>query len=224
VLHHLDCTIQPGQKVAIVGRSGSGKTTLVKCLAALIRPTRGSMLYDDVDAERVRHSDLRRHVGLVLNENYFFSGSVLANIAFGDPQPNAERATWAARIANAHDFIMQLSDGYQSDLDESRGVVLSNGQRQSLAIARALYRDPAILILDEATSALDIETERLIYERLAELYAKRTFIIVTHRLNLIADADQILVLNRGRLVEQGTHQDLLQRRGLYYHLIRRQVE
>ncbi len=224
ILRDVSFTAMPSQKIAVVGRSGSGKTTLMKCLAALIEPSRGDIAYDDVDAASVRHTDLRRHVGLVLNDNFFFSGTVSQNIAFGDPVPNLERITWAARAAAAHDFILQLPEGYETDLGEDRGLVLSNGQRQSLAIARALYRDPAILILDEATNALDIETERLIYDKLGEVFAKRTIFLVTHRLHLIADADLILVLDRGRLLEQGTHHELLARRGLYYHLIRRQVE
>lgn len=224
ILRDVSFTIQPGQKVAIVGRSGSGKTTLTKCLAALMRPTRGTIYYDDVDAETVRHSDLRRHLGLVLNDNFFFSGTVTQNIAFGEAVPDPERVAWAARTTNAHDFIQQLPDGYATHIGPESGTILSNGQKQSLAIARAIYRDPAILILDEATNSLDIETERLIYDKLVELFAKRTMFIVTHRLAMITDADLILVLDKGRLIEHGRHHELLSRRGLYYHLIRRQVE
>ena len=222
VLDAISVDIPAGATVAVVGRSGSGKTTLARCVAALVSPTSGTVSYDGVDAAKLDHRQLRGHIGLVLQETYLFSDTIEANIAFGstlDPVLVRE----AAQLANAADFIERLPLGYETKVGES-GLALSGGQRQRLAIARALYRRPALLVLDEATSALDAESERAIQENLGRLLGDRTAIIIAHRLSTVRHADLILVLDRGRLVEQGTHDELVARRGLYFLLTAQQLD
>jgi ABC-type bacteriocin/lantibiotic exporter with double-glycine peptidase domain/CRP-like cAMP-binding protein len=222
VLDSISVDIPAGTTVAVVGRSGSGKTTLARCVAALVEPTGGVVSYDGVDAAQLDHRQLRRHIGLVLQETYLFSDTIEANIAFGSPlDPVLVRE--AAQLANAADFIERLPLDYQTKVGES-GLSLSGGQRQRLAIARALYRHPAVLILDEATSALDAESERAIQENLGRLLGDRTAMIIAHRLSTVRHADLILVLDRGRLVEQGTHDELVARRGLYFLLTAQQLD
>ncbi len=217
---HLD--LAPGKTIAIVGRSGCGKTTLVKLLAGLLEPTAGTILYDRVDMRRLNYRDLRRHIGLVLQENHMFDDTILRNIAFGDPEPDFDRVLWAAQLANAHDFIMRLPLGYETRIGET-GLALSGGQRQRIAIARAVYNDPPILIFDEATSALDTESERAIQENLSKMMSGRSAVIIAHRLSTIRDADQIVVLERGAVVETGTHDELMAARGLYFYLASQQL-
>ena len=222
-LRDVSFALKAGQKVAIVGRGGAGKTTLVKCLAALLTPESGTLLYDGVDAAGVHHPELRRQFGVVLQENYLFTGSIVDNIAFGDPAAQQERVRWAAKVAGLDPFVANLPAGYQTVIGGG-GLALPPGERQALAIARVLYRDPALVLLDEATCGMDVESERDLHERLADVLRDHTVITVTHRLTLVREADLILVLDRGQLVEQGTHADLLARRGLYHHLFTRQVE
>lgn len=222
VLDAISVDIPAGATVAVVGRSGSGKTTLARCVAALVAPTSGVVSYDGVDAAQLDHRALRRHIGLVLQETYLFSDTIEANIAFGSPLDSG-LVREAAQLANAADFIERLPLGYETKVGES-GLALSGGQRQRLAIARALYRHPALLVLDEATSALDAESERAIQENLARLLSDRTAIIIAHRLSTVRHADLILVLDRGRLVEQGTHDELVARRGLYFLLTAQQLD
>jgi ATP-binding cassette subfamily B protein len=223
ILQGVNLAVEPGESVAIVGRSGSGKTTLIKLLAGLFEPTEGMILFDGLELRTLDYRTLRRHVGFVLQESYLFDDTIRANIAFGEPEPDAESVAWAARAANAHEFVQRLPLRYDTMIGDA-GLRLSGGQRQRIAIARALYNRPPILLFDEATSSLDSESERAVKESLDELLADRTSFVIAHRLSTIRDADRIIVLERGRLVEQGTHDQLMERRGLYYYLASQQLE
>jgi HlyB family type I secretion system ABC transporter len=223
ILEGITVAINPGESVAIVGRSGSGKTTLTKLLAGLIEPTEGSIFFDDVELRTLDYRTLRRHVGFVLQESYVFDATIAENIAFGESELDMERIVWAARAANAHEFVQRLPLGYETRIGES-GLRLSGGQQQRVAIARALYNRPPVLLFDEATSSLDTESERAVKESLDELLADRTSFVIAHRLSTIRDAGRILVLERGRLVEQGTHDELMERQGLYFYLASQQLE
>jgi ATP-binding cassette subfamily B protein len=222
ILEDISLEVPPGKTVAIVGRSGCGKTTLVKCLAGLLEPTTGTIFYDGVDFKTLHYRDLRRQIGFVLQENYLFNDTIARNIAFGEDEPDMDRVLWAARAANAHEFIDRLPLGYETRVGES-GLALSGGQRQRIAIARALYHRPAVLVFDEATSALDTESERAVQGNMSQLLEGRTSFVIAHRLSTIRDADFILVLEKGRLVEQGTHEELMKRQGLYYYLCSQQL-
>lgn len=222
ILSDIHLNLAKGRTYALVGRSGCGKTTLVKLIAGLIEPTAGSIHFDRVDSRQLNHRDLRRHIGFVLQENHLFDATVLANIAFGDPEPDLERAMRAAQQAYAHDFISRLPLGYETRIGDS-GLALSGGQRQRIAIARALYNDPPILIFDEATSALDSESERAIQGNLAQIAQGRTCLVIAHRLSTIREADEIIVLEQGRVAERGTHDALLEARGLYFFLHSQQL-
>lgn len=223
ILDGISFEVEPGTRVAIVGRSGSGKTTLVKCLAGLLEPTEGAIRYDGFELRTLDYRTLRRHIGFVLQENHLFDDTIASNIALGNEQPDLDRVVWASRAANAHDFVERLPLGYETRVGET-GLRLSGGQQQRIAIARALYNRPPVLVLDEATSALDAESERAVKENMAELVAGRTSFVVAHRLSTIRDADVIVVIERGRLVEQGTHEELLERQGLYYYLASQQLD
>ncbi len=223
VLDNLSFEISPNRTVAVVGRSGSGKTTLVKLLAGLLQPTAGSILFDGVELQTLNYRELRRKIGFVLQENHLFDDTISRNIGFGDEEPDLERVYWAAQVANAREFIERLPLGLETRIGES-GTLLSGGQRQRLAIARAVYPQPPILVLDEATSALDTESERAVQENLGQLLSGRTALVIAHRLSTVRHADLILVLEQGRLVEQGTHDQLMKRQGLYYYLASRQLD
>jgi ABC-type bacteriocin/lantibiotic exporter with double-glycine peptidase domain len=222
ILDGISIEIPPGTTVAIVGRSGSGKTTLVKCLAGLMELTDGSIAYDGVDLRELRLRDLRRRIGYVLQEPYLFDDTIATNIAFGEAEPDPARVRWASELADAGDFIERLPLAYETRIGES-GMRLSGGQAQRIAIARALYHRPPVLIFDEATSALDTESERTVKRNLDRMLEGRTAFIVAHRLSTIRDADLILVLERGRLVEHGTHEQLMARAGLYSYLTGQQL-
>lgn len=222
ILRGIDLTFVPGKTTAIVGRSGSGKTTLVKLLSGLIEPTDGTVFLDRMDLRTLNYRDVRRHVGMVLQENRMFSDTIARNIAFGVHEPDMERVKAVAKLAAAHDFITKLPMGYETKIGES-GMGLSGGQMQRIAIARALYPDPAILIFDEATSALDTESERAIQANLGQIMAGRTSIVIAHRLSTVRDADRIVVLEQGAVAEQGTHEELMKRQGLYWHLCSQQM-
>jgi HlyB family type I secretion system ABC transporter len=222
ILKGIDLEFARGKTTAIVGRSGSGKTTLVKLVAGLLEPTSGTILVDHLELKTLNYRDVRRQIGMVLQENHMFDETIARNIAFGDPEPDADRVIRSAQAANAHDFIMRLPLGYETRIGES-GLGLSGGQRQRVAIARALYLDPPILIFDEATSALDTESERAIQDNLARMTAGRTALVIAHRLSTIRDADVIVVLEQGEVAEIGTHDELMARRGLYFHLSSQQL-
>mgnify|MGYP002780409686 CR=1 FL=1 len=214
VLRNLDLLALPGEKIALVGSSGAGKSTLVNLLPRFYDPQSGQILIDDVDVATVSLRSLRRQIGIVPQETTLFSGTIAQNIAFGQKDFDIEAVEAAARIANAHDFISQFSQGYYTWMGE-RGVNLSGGQRQRVAIARAVLLNPRILILDEATSALDAESEALVQEALERLMSDRTVFIIAHRLATVRDADRILVMEKGQVIEAGTHSELLANQSRY---------
>jgi ATP-binding cassette subfamily B protein len=217
VLHGLDLDVPAGTTVALVGHTGAGKSTIAKLLARFYEPTGGRIIIDGVDLNDVTQRSLRAQLGVVPQEGFLFAGTVAENIAFARPDAPADEIVRAAQHVGAHDFILRLEDGYETELGE-RGSRLSLGQRQLVAFARALLADPRILILDEATSSVDIGTERKIEQALRVLLADRTAFVIAHRLSTIRDADLIVVLEHGQIVEQGSHEQLLARRGLYTSL------
>jgi ATP-binding cassette subfamily B protein len=214
VLRGLDLLALPGEKIALVGSSGAGKSTLVNLLPRFYDPQLGQIFIDDVDVSTVTLRSLRRQIGIVPQETTLFSGTIAQNIAFGQQDFDMEAVEAAARIANAHNFISQFSQGYYTWMGE-RGVNLSGGQRQRVAIARAVLLDPRILILDEATSALDAESEALVQEALDRLMSDRTVLIIAHRLATVRGADRILVMEKGQVIESGTHSELLANQSRY---------
>jgi len=217
VLHELSLDVPAGTTVALVGHTGAGKSTIAKLLARFYDPRDGRITIDGHDLRDVTQASLRHQLGIVPQEGFLFAGTVTDNIAFGRPGAPAEDVVRAAQTIGAHDFILRLEDGYETQLQE-RGTRLSLGQRQLVALARALLADPRILILDEATSSVDIGTERKIEQALRTLLAGRTAFVIAHRLSTIRDADLIVVLEHGRVMEQGTHDELLRKRGLYTSL------
>ena len=217
VLHDVSFNVEPGQVVGIVGSSGSGKSTIAKLIQRLYVPESGRVLVDGVDLAMVDLAWLRRQTGVVLQENVLFNSSIRENIALADPAMPMERVIAAAELAGAHDFILELPEGYDTIVGE-RGSSLSGGQRQRVAIARALISDPRILILDEATSALDYESERAIQQNMKRIAAGRTVFVVAHRLSTVRQADRIITIERGRIVEDGNHDDLIRSNGRYAKL------
>lgn len=222
ILSDVNLEVSPGEIIGVVGPSGSGKSTLTKLIQRLHTPERGRLLVDGVDLSMVDPSWLRRQVGVVLQESLLFNRSVRENIALTDPAMPMDKVVRAAKLAGAHDFILELSEAYDTPIDE-RGGNLSGGQRQRLAIARALATEPKILIFDEATSALDAESEEIIQANLKEMTVGRTVIIIAHRLSAVRLANRIITLERGRIVESGTHDELLRRGGRYASLYTKQM-
>ncbi len=223
VLNDINLVIHPGEMIGIVGRSGVGKTTLVNLISRFYEVKEGAVLIDDVDVRRIKLQALRNSIGMVLQEPYLFHGSVHHNIAYAKPQASPEEVMAAAKAANAHDFIVGFPEGYDTQVGE-RGVRLSSGQKQRVSIARAILTNPAILILDEATASVDTETEKQIQEAIGWLVSSRTTFAIAHRLSTLQIADRIIVLDKGKIVEQGTHDELLALRGLYHHLCELQAE
>jgi ATP-binding cassette, subfamily B, bacterial MsbA len=217
VLKDIDLTIKKGKTIALVGPSGGGKSTLADLIPRFYDPGSGSVLLDDVPLTDYELESLRRQMGVVTQESILFNDSIFNNIAFGMENVKEEDVIHAARVANAHDFIMQTENGYQTHIGE-RGSKLSGGQRQRLSIARAVLKNPPILILDEATSALDSESERLVQDALNNLMKNRTSIVIAHRLSTIQHADEIVVIQNGAIVERGNHEQLIRSEGLYRKL------
>jgi ATP-binding cassette subfamily B protein len=222
VIRGLDLTIRPGEMIGLVGHSGSGKSTLVNLICRFYDVSQGAITVDGVDVRSVPIAEYRRNIGLVLQEPFLFFGTIADNIAYGKPDATREEIVAAARAANAHEFILRLPHGYDSMVGE-RGQTLSGGERQRISIARALLIDPHILILDEATSSVDTTTEREIQKALDNLVHGRTTIAIAHRLSTLRRADRIVVMDRGRIVEIGSHEELLSRRGAYYKLYQAQA-
>ncbi len=222
VLSDLSLDIRPGQMIGIVGPSGSGKSTLARLVQRLYTPEAGRILIDGIDLAMVDTTWLRRQIGVVLQQNVLFNCSARENIALADPGMPLERVVAAASLAGAHEFILELPYGYDSIIGE-RGASLSGGQCQRIAIARALIANPRILIVDEATSALDYESERVIQENMRRIAAGRTVLVIAHRLSTVRGADRIITIDRGRLVEEGTHEELVRLGGRYAQLHRLQL-
>jgi ATP-binding cassette subfamily B protein/subfamily B ATP-binding cassette protein MsbA len=219
VLIDIDFDIQPGETVAFVGETGAGKTTIIKLLARFHDPTQGCVRVDDHDLRAVTQASLRRQMGIVLQDPFLFNGTVKENILFGRLDATDEEVQAAAEAVGAHEFITGLKQGYDSPVEEG-GALLSVGQRQLISFARALLADPRILILDEATSSVDTQTEGIIQRALARLFEGRTSFVIAHRLSTITNADRIVVIHDGKIVEQGTHQELLDKKGVYFELYR----
>jgi ATP-binding cassette, subfamily B, bacterial len=223
VLHDIDLDIAPGEMIGLVGKSGVGKTTTVNLIARFYDVDHGSIEIDGIDIKRIRLQDLRRQIGIVLQEPFLFSGSIAENIGYGKPGAPLDQIMEAARAANAHNFIMAKPDGYNTEVGE-RGSSLSGGERQRVSIARAILHDPGILILDEATSSVDVETEKQIQEAIGRLVKGRTTFAIAHRLSTLRHAGRLVVLDAGRIVEAGTHAELMERQGHFYKLVKLQEE
>ncbi|HZN44417.1 MAG TPA: ABC transporter ATP-binding protein, partial [Nitrospiraceae bacterium] len=217
VLSDISFDAAAGEMIAIVGPTGSGKTTMINLLHRFYDTTEGAITIDGYDLRSVRLDSLYRQIGLVPQETILFGGTIMENIRYGRETATEVEIFDASKAAHAHEFVIELPDGYQTVVGE-KGINLSGGQRQRLAIARAILKNPRVLLLDEATSSLDTESERLVQEALERLMAGRTTFVVAHRLTTIQRADRILVLNKGRLVEQGTHASLMEKKGLYHYL------
>lgn len=217
VLNDINLKIEKGKTIALVGQSGSGKTTLADMLPRFYDPSQGSILIDGVDIKKLKLHDLRDLMGIVTQESILFNDTVYGNIAFGMEHVTEQQVIEAAKIANAHEFIAQMPEGYQTNIGD-RGSKLSGGQRQRISIARAVLKNPPVLILDEATSALDTESERLVQDALNKLMKNRTSVVIAHRLSTIQHADEIIVMQKGQLIERGTHTELLARGGTYKKL------
>lgn len=217
IIDQVNVTVSPGEKIAIVGHSGSGKTTLVSLIPRFYDVNAGAVFLDGRDIRDIQVKSLRRQIGIVLQDPILFSGTIRENILYGNPKASQAEIVAACKTANAYDFIKALPQGFDTEVGE-RGAFLSGGQKQRLTIARAFLKNPRILILDEATSSLDTESERLIQEALERLMVNRTTFIIAHRLSTIMDADRILVLHNGSIVQSGTHAELIQMNGIYQNL------
>jgi ABC-type multidrug transport system fused ATPase/permease subunit len=218
VLKGVHITAEPGEQIALVGPSGAGKSTMVAMILQFYHPDSGRIVFDGLDSSTIPLSQLRRQMAFVPQDVMLFGGTIRENIAYGNPDASEEEIIAAARKANAHDFIVSFPEGYQTIVGE-RGIKLSGGQRQRIAIARAILKDPVILILDEATSSLDSASESLVQEALENLMKNRTSFVIAHRLSTVRNADKIYVLDKGQIVESGTHQELMDiEEGLYKSL------
>jgi len=217
VLEDVNLVIPKGKTIALVGQSGAGKSTLADLIPRFYDVVSGEIRIDDTNVKDIKVEDMRNLMGIVPQQPILFNDTIAANIAFGDPAPNRERIHEAARMANAYDFVMEMEDGFDSNVGE-QGTKLSGGQRQRIAIARALYKNPPILILDEATSSLDTESEKLVQDAINRLMQNRTSLVIAHRLSTIQHADEIIVLEKGKIAERGKHAELVQKDGIYRRL------
>jgi len=222
VLENVSLELNAGETIAIVGHSGSGKSTIAKLLAGFFVPTEGKITVDGYDLNLLDKELYRNQIGYVMQSNLLFSGTIAENIALGEDNPDRRRLVEVAKLADAHEFVSRLPLGYEQVVGE-RGVGLSGGQIQRVCIARALYHNPRLLIFDEATSALDTQSETSILNNMQEVLKGRTAVVIAHRLSTVMNADKILVLYQGRAVEAGVHQELLDRQGMYYQLVKKQI-
>nr|WP_304579656.1 ABC transporter ATP-binding protein [uncultured Acetatifactor sp.] len=223
ILHDIEIFARPGQKVAFVGATGAGKTTITNLINRFYDVQDGKIRYDGININKIKKDDLRHSLGLVLQDTHLFTGTVMDNIRYGKLDATEEEVIRAAKLANAHDFIMRLPDGYRTQLKGS-GSSLSQGQRQLLAIARVAVADPPVLILDEATSSIDTRTEKIVQDGMDRLMKGRTVFVIAHRLSTIKNSDVIMVLDHGRIVERGDHESLLAKKGMYYQLYTGKLE
>ncbi|ALC91415.1 ABC transporter [Bacillus sp. FJAT-18017] len=222
-LKNLNLSVQPGEMIGLVGHSGAGKSTLINLINRFYDPDEGKITIDGIDLRNIKQEDLHKHIGVVLQETFLFAGTISENIAYSKPDATPEEIMRAAKIANAHDFIVKMADGYDSQVGE-RGQRLSGGQKQRIAIARAILHDPRILILDEATASVDTETERKIQEAISRLVKGRTTFAIAHRLSTLRNADRLVVIDNGNIAEVGTHDQLLNEKGIYFKLVEAQKE
>ena len=223
IIKDVSFKIEEGEVIGIVGKSGSGKTTLIYLLCKFYEPQKGEILIDGINIKEIPSPELRKHIGIVLQEPFLFRGTIAENISYGKPEADFEEIIKAAKIANAHEFIMKMSNGYDTLLGE-KGAGLSGGEKQRITIARAILCNPSILILDEATSSVDTESEKKIHDALQNLWRGRTTIIIAHRLSTLKDVDRIFVIDNGRIVEIGSHKELIEKRGVYYNLLYMQTK
>jgi ATP-binding cassette subfamily B protein len=224
VLHGVDLDVKPGEMIGLVGHSGAGKSTLINLLMRFYDPTQGRIELDGVDLRKVSLDDFRRQVGVVLQESYLFPGSIRDNIAYGRPSASLEEVMEAAQASNAHGFIVNFPDGYDTYVGE-RGQRLSGGERQRIAIARAILHNPKVLVLDEATASVDTETERMIQEAIENLVEGRTVFAIAHRLSTLRNADRLVVISEGKIAEMGTHEELMAMDdGIFKKLVDMQTE
>ncbi len=223
ILHDIEIFARPGQKVAFVGATGAGKTTITNLVNRFYDVQDGKIRYDGININKIKKDDLRHSLGLVLQDTHLFTGTVMDNIRYGKLDATEEEVIRAAKLANAHEFIMKLSDGYQTVL-KSSGSSLSQGQRQLLAIARVAVADPPVLVLDEATSSIDTRTEKIVQDGMDRLMKGRTVFVIAHRLSTIKNSDVIMVLDHGRIMERGNHESLLAKKGMYYQLYTGKLE
>jgi ABC-type multidrug transport system fused ATPase/permease subunit len=223
VLKNISLSIKPGELVAIVGPTGVGKTTLISLLARFYDPDDGKIMFDGIDIKDITLSSLRENISIVLQDVFLFNGTVAENISYGVKNAGMNDIIKAAKIANAHEFICEMEDGYDTVIGE-RGIKLSGGQKQRLSIARAVLRDTPILILDEATASVDMKTEKLIHQAIDSVIQNRTTIMIAHRLSSIRKADNIIVLDEGKIAEIGTHDELMKNGGIYKRLCKIQMQ
>jgi ATP-binding cassette subfamily B protein len=223
VLKGVNLHVQPGEMIGLVGRSGAGKSTLINLLCRFYDPDEGQILVDGIDQREIRLESLRSRIGMVLQEPFLFNGTIAENIAYGKPDASLDEIIRAARAANAHTFVVNKPDGYDTQVGE-RGAKLSVGERQRVSIARAILHDPRILIMDEATASVDTETERQIQEAIGRLVQGRTTFAIAHRLSTLRNANRLVVIDEGTIAEVGTHDELMERKGLYHRLVNMQTE